>query len=111
MSATAVVVPADKAEQIESVFEGMAALGCQLAKSADGTTDGIVLKRVFKKDPLAAQRFCLEAGVLAPEGWLTLVHVQGRLIRFVRAYPKTAVPSRRTFCSFPEESARKSLRK
>lgn len=45
---TAVVVPIEKAEHVDNIFEGMVALGCQLAKAADGIRDGIVLKPVFK---------------------------------------------------------------
>jgi hypothetical protein len=34
--------------------------------------DGIVLKPVLKTQSLAAQEFCLVAGVLAGEGWLSI---------------------------------------
>ncbi len=62
MSATtmAAVVPAEKAAQIDNIFKGLVAIGCQLAWAADGIRDGIVLHRVFKKDSIVSQGCCLE---------------------------------------------------
>ena len=99
---TAVVVPAEKAAQIDTIFEGLVAIGCQLAVSSDGIRDGIVLHRVFKKDSTAAQQFCLAAGVLVAEGWLSMVVVQGQLKGFIRAYAKE-VP-KENLLQFPERS-------
>jgi hypothetical protein len=91
MSATTTaVVPAEKAEHIDNIFEGLVAIGCQLAMSSDGIRDGIVLHRVFKKDSIEAQQFCLAAGVLVAEGWLSMVVVQGEIKGFIRKYPKTS---------------------
>jgi hypothetical protein len=92
-------VPADKAEQIDRIFEGLVGLGCQLAWASDGIRDGIVLGHVFKKHSLEAQRFCLTAGVLVAEGWLSMVVVQGQIKGFVRAYPKTI--TKRNLLEFP----------
>ena len=86
-------VPADKAKQIDDIFEGLVGLGCQLAWASDGIRDGIVLGHVFKKHSLEAQRFCLTAGVLVAEGWLSMVVVQGQIKGFVRAYPQMAAPA------------------
>jgi hypothetical protein len=88
---TAVVVPAEKAAQIDSIFEGLVAIGCQLAMSSDGLRDGIALRRVFKKDSTLAQGYCVEAGVLVAEGWLRIVRVQGQIRGFIRTYPKAAL--------------------
>jgi len=87
---TAVVAPVEKAIHIGNIFEGLEALGCQLAMAADGIRDGIVLKPVLKTQSLAAQEFCLAAGVLVAEGWLRMVMVQGQLKGFIRAYPKAS---------------------
>ena len=89
MSATTTaVVPAEKSAHIDNIFEGLVAIGYQLAMSSDGIRDGIVLHRVFKKDSIVAQGYCLEAGVLAAEGWLKMVMVQGQIKGFIRAYAK-----------------------
>ena len=85
---TAAVVPAEKAAQIDNIFKGLVGIGCQLAMSSDGIRDGIALRRVFKKDSMAAQEYCLAAGVLVAEGWLSMVVVQGQLKGFIRAYAK-----------------------
>ncbi len=58
---TAMMVPAEKAKQIDDIFEGLVGLGCQLAWAADGIRDGIVLTCVLKKHSKEAQQFCLEA--------------------------------------------------
>ena len=87
---TAAVVPAEKAAQIDNIFKGLVGIGCQLAMSSDGMRDGIVLSRVFKKDSMEAQQFCLAAGVLVAEGWLSMVVVQGQIKGFIRKYPKTS---------------------
>jgi len=89
---TAVVVPADKAEHIDNIFEGLVAIGGQLAMSRDGIRDGIALRHVFKKDTMEAQEYCLAAGVLVAEGWLSMVVVQGRLKGFIRMYPGPNAP-------------------
>jgi hypothetical protein len=52
--------------------------------------DGIVLKRVLKKHSMEAQVYCLAAGVLVGEGWLSMVMVQGQIKGFIRAYAKAA---------------------
>ena len=44
-STTAAVVPAEKAEHIDNIFEGLVAIGCQLAMSSDG----IVLDQVSRR--------------------------------------------------------------
>jgi hypothetical protein len=88
-----VVVAPEKAEHIDNIFEGLQALGCQLAMSADGIRDGVVLRRVFKKHSLEAQQFCLAAGVLAAEGWLSMVVVQGQFRGFIRTYPAVDAPA------------------
>ena len=94
MSATTVVVvPAEKAEHIDNIFEGLAGLGCLLAWAADGIRDGIVLKPVLKKHSVAAQEYCLAAGVLVAEGWLSMVVVEGQIRGFIRAYPKAGAPA------------------
>ena len=85
---TETVVPADIATRIDNIFEGLVAIGCQLAMSSDGIRDGIAFRRVFKKDSMEAQQFCLAAGVLAAEGWLKMVMVQGQIKGFIRAYAK-----------------------
>jgi len=85
---TAVVMPAEKAAQIDNIFDGLVAIGCQLAWAADGVRDGIVLHCVSKKDSMSAQEYCLAAGILVAGGWLSMVVVQGRLKGFIRAYPK-----------------------
>jgi hypothetical protein len=87
---TVVVVPAEKAEHIQNIFDGLVGLGCQLARAADGVRDGIVLKPVLKSQSILAQEYCLAAGVLVAEGWLRMVMVQGQLKGFIRAYPRTA---------------------
>jgi hypothetical protein len=88
ITTTTAVVPAEKAAQIDNIFEGLVAIGCQLAMSSDGIRDGIALRRVFKKDSMEAQQFCLAAGVLVAEGWLKMVMVQGQTKGFIRAYAK-----------------------
>lgn len=94
MSATTVVVvPAEKAEHIDNIFAGLVAIGGQLALSRDGIRDGIALRHVFKKHSMEAQEFCLAAGVLVAEGWLSMVVVQGRLKGFIRSYPKNGAPA------------------
>jgi hypothetical protein len=94
MSATTVVVvPAEKAEHIDNIFDGLVGLGCQLAWAADGIRDGIALRRVFKKHSVEAQEYCLAAGGLVAEGWLRMVIVQGQIRGFIRAYPKAGAPA------------------
>ena len=88
-----VVVPAEKAQHIDNIFEGLVAIGAQLAMSRDGIRDGIALRRVFKKDSTAAQEYCLAAGVLVAEGWLSMVMVQGQIKGFIRMYPKAGAPA------------------
>jgi hypothetical protein len=48
---------------------------------------------VFKARTIEAQEFCLAAGVLVGQGWLSMVVVLGRIKGFVRTYPKEAVPA------------------
>lgn len=92
MNATAkeIVVPAEKAEHIDHIFKSLASIGCQRAMSSDGLRDGIALIRIFKKDSMEAQGYCLEAGFLVAEGWLSMVVVQGQIKGFIRVYPKAA---------------------
>jgi hypothetical protein len=90
---TAVVVPAEKAEHIENIFHGLVAIGAVLAMSRDGVRDGIALRQVFKRDTMEAQEYCLAAGVLVAEGWLSMVVVQGRLRGFIRKYPEAGAPA------------------
>jgi hypothetical protein len=42
-----VVVPAEKAEHVDNIIDGLA--GCQQDWAADGVWDGMASKRVFKK--------------------------------------------------------------
>lgn len=84
---TGVMVPPEKAEQIDNIFNGLVAIGAVLAMSRDGIRDGIAFREVFKKDTMEAQEYCLAAGVLVAEGWLSIVVVQGRLKGFIRMYP------------------------
>ena len=89
MSATtAVVVPAEKAAEIDRIFAGLVAIGGDHVLAADGIRDGIALQPIFKKNSIEAQQFCTAAGVLVAEGWLKLVIVQDQVKGFVRAYPK-----------------------
>jgi hypothetical protein len=37
---TTTVVPAEQAAQIDKIFEGLVAIGCQLAMSSDGSETG-----------------------------------------------------------------------
>lgn len=85
---TGVVVPAEKAAQIDNIFQGLAAIGCQLAMSSDGIRDGIMLHCVFKKDSTMAQGYCVEEGVLVAKGWLRIVTVQSQIKGFIRTYLK-----------------------
>jgi hypothetical protein len=102
MSATTVVVPEEKAIQIDNILDGLVSLGCQLVWAADGIRDGIALKRVFKKDSMEAQQLCLAAGVLVEEGWLSMIVVQGQIKGFIRAFPKTAAGnSKQNLLQFP----------
>ena len=96
---TETVVPADIATRIDNIFDGLVAIGCQLAMSSDGIRDGIVLSRVSKKDSTMAQQLCLAAGVLVAEGWLSMVVVQGQIKGFIRTYPKAA--PRENLLQFP----------
>ena len=98
-STTTAVVPTEKAEHIDKIFDGLVGLGCQLVWAADGIRDGIVLHRVFKKHSVEAQQFCLAAGVLVAEGWLRMVAVQGQIKGFIRAYPKTI--TKKNILEFP----------
>jgi hypothetical protein len=89
MSATtAVVVPAEKAAEIDRIFAGLVAIGGDHVLAADGIRDGIALQPIFKKNSIEAQQFCTAAGVLVAEGWLKLVIVQDQVKGFIRAYPK-----------------------
>lgn len=87
---TELIVPIEKADQIDQIFEGLVRVGCQRAWAADGIRDGIVLTCVLKKHSKEAQEYCLAAGVLVAEGWLRMVVVQGQIRGFIRAFPKTA---------------------
>jgi hypothetical protein len=89
---TAVVVPPEKVECIQNIFDGMVKIFGLLAMSRDGVRDGIAFRHVFKKDTMEAQELCLAAGVLVSEGWLTIVTVQGRLKGFIRKYPAPDAP-------------------
>jgi hypothetical protein len=62
-----IIVPPEKATHIENIFEGLVALGAQLAMSSDGIRDGIALRRVYRKDTMEFQEYCLAAGVLVGE--------------------------------------------
>jgi hypothetical protein len=42
-----VVVPAEKAEHVDNIIDGLA--GCQQDWAGDGVWDGMASKRVFKK--------------------------------------------------------------
>ena len=97
------VVPPAKAAQIESIFNGLVGLGGQLAWAADGVRDGIALNRIFKKDSMEAQQYCLQAGVLVAEGWLKLIIVQDQVKGFVRAFPKVA--AKENLLQFPPKVA------
>ena len=100
------IVPPEKAEQIDHIFEGLVGIGCQLVMSSGGIRDGIALKRVLKKNSVEAQQFCLAAGVLVSEGWLSIVVVQGKLAGFIRKFPKTAVStSKENLLQFPTRAA------
>jgi len=106
----AVVVPPEKAAQIDNIFDGLVGLGCQLAKAADGIRDGIVLRHTFKTQSLEAQEYCIADGVLVGEGWLSMVVVQGRLKGFIRTHPKApAVPLPVNLLLFPKRRCEKSL--
>jgi hypothetical protein len=105
---TETVVPADIATRIDNIFEGLVAIGCQLAMSSDGIRDGIVLHRVFKKDSKVAQEYCLAAGVLVAEGWLSMVIVQGQIKGFIRMYPKRA--PKENVLQFPLRNCEKPAR-
>jgi hypothetical protein len=63
MSAT--TVPAEKAAKIDDIFDGLVAIGCQLAMSSDGVRDGIVLHRVFKRDSDSPHVFLLDICTLS----------------------------------------------
>jgi len=104
MTATtmAVVVPAEKAAQIDNIFTSLVSIGCQLTMSNDGIRDGIALRRVFKKHSTEAQRSCLAAGVLVAEGWLSMIVVQGQIKGFIRKYPRVA--PKETVLRFPAAS-------
>jgi hypothetical protein len=102
------MIPAEKAVQIDDIFGGLVALGCQRAKAADGIRDGIVLKRVFKNQSLEAQEYCLAAGGLVAEGWLNMVLVQGQIKGFIRAFPKEAAAApKANLLQFPQGRSRK----
>jgi len=106
------MVPAERAEHIDNIFEGLVGLGCQLAWAADGIRDGIVLRRVFKKHSMEAQEYCLAAGVLVAEGWLSMVVVQGQIKGFIRDFPKTAAPPPpRNILQFPRRKCAKESTK
>ena len=106
---TTVAVPAEKAEHIDNIFEGLVGLGCQLATAADGIRDGIVLKPLMKTQSLEAQELCLAAGVLVAEGWLSMVVVQGLLKGFIRTYPKTGKPApKKNVLQFPRGKCEKA---
>ena len=113
MSATTVVmVPAERAEHIENIFEGLVGLGCKLAWAEDWIIDGIVLRRVFNKHSMEAQEYCLAAGVLVAEGWLSMVVVQGQIKGFIRDFPKTAAPPPpRNILQFPRRKCAKESTK
>src|ERR1035441_4045195 len=102
ITTTTAVVPAEKAAQIDNIFEGLVAAGCHLAMSSDGIRDGIALRRVFKKDSVEAQQFCLAAGVLVAEGWLSMVVVQGQIKGFIRKYPRAT--TKENLLQFPVTS-------
>lgn len=108
---TTAVVPADKTEHIDNIFKGLVAIGRILAMSRDGIRDGITLRRVFKRDTIEAQEYCLAAGVLVAEGWLFMVVVEGRLKGFFRIYAKSgAKVLPENAMNFPTKNLKKSLR-
>jgi hypothetical protein len=109
MTATTAVVPPEKARNIDNIFEGLVGLGCQLAMSADGMRDGIVLKPVLKKDTLEAQAMCLAAGVLVEQGWLSMVEVQGQIKGFIRKYPKAGTALPENVLQFPRGKCEKAV--
>jgi hypothetical protein len=109
---TAVVVPAEKAAYIDNIFVGLVAIGGHLAMSRDGIREGIVLSRVSKKDSMAAQGYCLAAGVLVAEGWLSMVVVQGQIKGFIRAFPKTVtLAPKENILQFPRRKCEKESAK
>jgi hypothetical protein len=108
---TGVVVPVEKAEIIDNIFDGLVACGAVLAMSRNGIRDGIALRQVFKKRSFEAQEYCLAAGVLVAEDWLSMVVVQGRLKGFIRMYPgPKAVALPENIQRFPGKNVKKSLR-
>ena len=58
---TTTVVPAEKAAQIDKIFEGLVAIRLSTGDVLRRIRDGIVLHCVFKKYSTVAQGYCLAA--------------------------------------------------